>query len=152
MLSLATPRTVVYQATLSMGFPRREYWSGLPFPFSEDLPNSGIKTASQNHFSCVSCIAGRFIITWATKSIIDASLLAQVVKSLPAMEETWVWSLDLGRYPGEGNGNPLQYSCLENIPWTEEPGGLQSMGSQKVRHNWATNTFHFTFKLQKPNF
>ena len=34
----------------------------------------------------------------------------------------------LGRCPGEGNGNPLQYSCLEN-PWTEEPGGLQSMVS-----------------------
>ena len=29
----------------------------------------------------------------------------------------------LGRSPGEGNGNPLQYSCLENL-WTEEPGGL----------------------------
>ena len=36
-----------------------------------------------------------------------------------------------GRSPGEGNGNPLQYSCLE-IPWTEEPGRLQSMGSQRV--------------------
>ena len=35
-----------------------------------------------------------------------------------------------GRSPGEGNGNPLQYSCLE-ISWTEEPGGPQSMGSQK---------------------
>ena len=34
-----------------------------------------------------------------------------------------------GKSPGEGNGNPLQYSCLE-IPWTEEPGGLQSTGSQ----------------------
>ena len=32
------------------------------------------------------------------------------------------------RSPGRGSGNPLQYSCLENIPWTEEPGGLQSMG------------------------
>ena len=32
-----------------------------------------------------------------------------------------------GRSPGVGNGNPLQYSC----PWTEEPGGLQSVGSQK---------------------
>ena len=40
----------------------------------------------------------------------------------------------LGRSPGVGNGNPLQYSCLE-IPWTEEPGGLQSMGSQRVRHD-----------------
>ena len=43
-----------------------------------------------------------------------------------------------GRSPGEGNGNPLQYSCLEN-PMGEEPGGLQSMGSQRVRHNWATS-------------
>ena len=40
----------------------------------------------------------------------------------------------------EGNGNPLQYSCLE-IQWTEEPGGLQSMWSQRVRHDWATNSF-----------
>ena len=41
--------------------------------------------------------------------------------------------LGLGRSPGEGNGNLLQYSCLGN-PWTEESGGLQSMGSQK---NWT---------------
>ena len=35
---------------------------------------------------------------------------------------------------GEGNGNPLQYSCPEN-PRTEEPGGLPSMGSHRVGHN-----------------
>ena len=40
----------------------------------------------------------------------------------------------LGRSPGEKDSNPLQYSCLET-PWTEECGGLQSIGSQKVRHN-----------------
>ena len=39
----------------------------------------------------------------------------------------------LGRSPGGGNGNPLQYSCLR-IPGTEEPGGLQSMGLHRVRH------------------
>ena len=44
----------------------------------------------------------------------------------------------LGRPPGGGCGNPLQYSCLENSPWTEEPGRLQSMGSQRVGHNWET--------------
>ena len=54
-----------------------------------------------------------------------ASLVVQTVKNLPAMQETWVQSLDcnvgdvgsipgLGRSPGEGNGNPFQYSCLEN--------------------------------------
>ena len=44
----------------------------------------------------------------------------------------------LGRSPGEGNGDPFQDYCLE-IPWTEEPGRLQSMGSQRVRHGWATS-------------
>ena len=44
-----------------------------------------------------------------------------------------------GRSPDEGRGNPLQHSCLEN-PWTEEPGGLQSMGLQTVGHdNRVTN-------------
>ena len=42
--------------------------------------------------------------------------------------------LGLGQSPGEGHGNPLQYSCLENS-MTEEPDGLQSIGSQRVRHD-----------------
>ena len=42
----ATPWTVVHQAPLSMGFSRQEYWSGLPFPTPEDLPNPGIKPTS----------------------------------------------------------------------------------------------------------
>ena len=45
----------------------------------------------------------------------------------------------LGRYPGEGNGYAFKYSGLENS-WTEEPGRLQSMGSQKVGHDWVTFT------------
>ena len=39
-----------------------------------------------------------------------------------------------GKFPGEVNDNPLQYSCLE-IPWTEEPGGLQSKGCKRIGHN-----------------
>ena len=39
-----------------------------------------------------------------------------------------------GSFPGEGNGNPLQDSCLDN-PMDREPGGLKSMGSQRVGHN-----------------
>ena len=46
-----------------------------------------------------------------------------------------------GRSPGRGNGNPLQYSCLE-ILWTEEPGGLQSMGSQELDTTEATKHIH----------
>ena len=41
----------------------------------------------------------------------------------------------IGRSPAEGHGNPLQYSCLKKSPWTEEPGGLQSMGLQGVVHD-----------------
>ena len=41
---------------------------------------------------------------------------------------------------GGGHGNPLQYLAWE-IPWTVEPGGLQSTGSQRVRQEWATDTF-----------
>ena len=43
-----------------------------------------------------------------------------------------------GRFPGEGNNSPLQLAW--KIPWTEEPGRLQTMGSQRVVHDWATNT------------
>ena len=50
----------------------------------------------------------------------------------------------MGRSPGEGNGNPLQYSCLENPINRGEPGGLQSMGLQRVRHDWATFTHSLT--------
>ena len=44
----------------------------------------------------------------------------------------------LGRSPGGGNGKLLQYSCLEEILWTKAPDGLQSMGSQRVRHDSIT--------------
>ena len=48
-----------------------------------------------------------------------------------------------GRSPGEGNGNPLQYSCLENPMDGEAWCRLQSMGSQRVGHNWVTSLFTF---------
>ena len=59
------------------------------------------------------------------------------VKNLPANAGDASLIPELGRSPGERNGNPLQYSYLENL-WTEEPGGLQSMGLQRVRHDLAT--------------
>ena len=45
-LTLAIPCTVAHQAPLSMGFPRQEYWNGLPFPSPDDLPNLGIEPGS----------------------------------------------------------------------------------------------------------
>ena len=46
MSDSATPWTVAHQASLSVGFPRQEYWSGLPVPSPGDLPDSGIKPGS----------------------------------------------------------------------------------------------------------
>ena len=66
--------------------------------------------------------------------LLGVSLVAQRAKNLPAMQETWVWSL--------GWEDPLEKRMATHssvlvwrIPWTEEPGGLQSMGSQRVRYN-----------------
>ena len=66
--------------------------------------------------------------------IIWASLVAQMVKNVAAMQETRVQSL--------GQEDPLEEGMATHsgilawrVPWTEEPGGLQSAGSQRVRHN-----------------
>ena len=70
----------------------------------------------------------------------QASLVAQRLKHLPPMREILCSIPGLGRSPGEENGNPLQYSCLENPmgrgAWY---GSLQSTGLQRVGHNWATS-------------
>ena len=47
----ATPGTVAYQAPLSIGFSRQEYWSGLPFPSPGDLPDPGIEPGSPRRFN-----------------------------------------------------------------------------------------------------
>ena len=63
-----------------------------------------------------------------------ASLVAQAVKNLPAMQETWVQSL--GQEDPLEKGMATHSSILAwRIPWTEEPDGLQSMGSQRVGHD-----------------
>ena len=71
-----------------------------------------------------------------------ASLVAQVVKKLPSMQETCVWSL--------GREEPLEKRMATHssilawrIPWTGEPSGLQSIRSQRVRQDWVSNIFTF---------
>ena len=59
------------------------------------------------------------------------SLVAQTVKNLPAVQETWVRSLGL-KDPLEKRTAPHSGILAWRIPWTEEPGRLQSMGSQRV--------------------
>ena len=73
------------------------------------------------------------------------SLVAQRVKRLPTMWKTWVRSL--------GQEDPLKKEMVAHtsvlawrIPWTEEPGGLQSMGSQRGGHDWATSLLSLSCK------
>ena len=76
--------------------------------------------------------------------MLGAFLVGQLVKKPPAMWETWVLFLGWEDPPEEGmatNSSILAW----RIPWTEEPGGLQSIGSQRVRHDWATK--HSTAQL-----
>ena len=78
-------------------------------------------------------------------SSINISLVfpvAQLLKNLPSMKETWVRSL--------GWEDPLEKEMATHssilawrIPWMEEPGGLQSTGSQRVGHDWATSLSDF---------
>ena len=85
----------------------------------------------------------RSLITSLKKKKLS-SLIAQMVKKSPAMQETWVWSL--------GWEDPLEKEMATHytilawiIPWTEEPGRLKSRGSQRIRHDWVT------FTLKKKN-
>ena len=61
----STPWTVAHQAPLSIGFPRQKYWSGLPLPLPQDLPDSGIELTSP----VSPALAGRFFTT-ETKQLV----------------------------------------------------------------------------------
>ena len=65
---------------------------------------------------------------------IDSCLVVQMVKNLPAMQETRVQSLSQ-KEPLEKEMTTHPSILAWRIPWTEEPGKLQSMGSQRIRHN-----------------
>ena len=75
---------------------------------------------------------------WYVLNFCRASLVAQRLKHLPAMWETWVRSL--GReYPLEKEMATHSSILAWRIPWTEKPSRLQSTGSQRVGHDWATS-------------
>ena len=78
--------------------------------------------------------------------LLVASLVAQTVKCLSTMRETRVRSLGW-EDPLEKEMATHSSTIARKIPWTEEPCRLQSMGSQKVGHDWATS-----LSLSRPKF
>ena len=113
-----TPWTADHQAPRSMGFCRQEYWSGLPFPSppGKHALRQGQKKKKREQKAKVPegkkiCHALRERDSASPDSLV--LILVQMVKNLPAMQ-IWVQSLGWEDPPGERNGNPTQYSCLEN--------------------------------------
>ena len=87
---------------------------------------------------CLTFMEAHLPKNFRTYTFFQASLVAQMAEHLPAMQETQVWSLS-GEDPLEKE-IAAHFSVLAwRIPWTEEPGRLQSMGSQRVGHDWVTS-------------
>ena len=128
---LVTPWTVAHQAPPSMGFARQECWSGVPLP----SPNSEISQSQRDKYSNLYTI----LLIWLP-------LVAQTVKRLSTMRETWVQALGW-EDPLEKEMTIHSSTIAWKIPWTEEPGRLQSIGSQRVGHDWATSLHFFCFIL-----
>ena len=62
---------------------------------------------------------------------VKVSLVTQLVKNPPAMQETWISIPELGQSPGGGHGNPLQYSCLENPHGQRNLAGYSPWGHKE---------------------
>ena len=101
-----TPWTAAGQTPLSMGFPRQEYWSGLPFPSPRNLPDPGIKPTSP-------ALGGRFFTTKPPE------------KPLQMQETQETQVRPLAQEDPLEEGMATHSSILAwRIPWTEEPSGL----------------------------
>ena len=82
--------------------------------FLHDPVDVGNLISGSSAFSKTSLNIWKFTVHILLKPGLENSLVAQRLKRLPPMQETWVRSLGQEHSPGEGNGNPLQYSHLEN--------------------------------------
>ena len=81
-------------------------------------------------------------------SLDGASLVAQMVKNLPAVQETCLWSLR--QEASMEKGMATHSSILTwRIPWTEEADRLESMKLQRIRHDWVSNVFTFSMSLKE---
>ena len=135
--------TAASQAIPSMVFSRQEYWSGLAISFSRGIFLTQGSTPGLLHCTLYPLShQGELDHSALFKQSSQSSLVAQMVNNLPATQETWDWSL--GQKDPPEKGMAAQSSILAwTTPWTEEPGRLPSMGSQRVGQDWAGNTLKY---------
>ena len=98
--SLATPWTVACQTPLFMAFSRQEYWNELPCPPPGDIPHPGIEPAYPHILHLLHCMRILYALSHPGSPLLASILYLKVNFSLSCI--------------GEGNGKPLQCSCLEN--------------------------------------
>ena len=104
-----------------MEFSRIEYWSGLPFPSPGDLPDPGIEPGSPSLLVVSLPFERMFPLTkWYSERPLPSSHLCHQLS---------LWQ--------EKAMTPHSGTLAWKIPWTEEPGGLQSKGSLRVGHDWS---------------
>ena len=129
------------QAPVSMGFPRKEYWSGLPFPSPGDLPNPGIKPESP-------ALTGVFFITEPPGKPSHEPTFGQnhLPQSLFYNKALTSSCNLLTTTPGEGNGNPLQHSCLESsrdrTAWWATVHGVAQSWTRLMQLSMYTSTLN----------
>ena len=115
----------------------------------QDLKTNGNKAWTSLVAQLIICLQcrGPWFNCWAGKipwrrdrppiPVFLASLVAQLVKNPPAMRETWV-----GKIPWRRVWLSTPVFLLGESPWIEEPGGLQSLESQRVGHDWTIKDKH----------
>ena len=131
-----TPFPIFNQSVISCPVLTVASWPANQF-LRKQVKESGIPTSWRIFHS----------LLWSTQSQVWVSQIVQMVKNLPAMGETWVWFLGW-EDPLEKGMAMLSSLLTWRTSWAEEPGGLQSMESQRVGRNWVTATFTFTFFIQ----
>ena len=83
-LTLCNPMTIAHQAPLSVGFPKQEYWSGLPFPTPRDLPDLGFELESRT-------LTGGFFAT------VPPGIITCIEKYIPKRKKLNNWKLQLNK-------------------------------------------------------
>ena len=103
--------------------------------------------SSKNFFFSLGDDSGWFPFVYGSDTLSRAFLVAQSVKNLPAVQEIWVQSW-IRKIPWKRKWQPTPVFLPGESPWTEEPGGLQSMGSQRVGQDWATKHRNITERIK----
>ena len=157
--------TVIFYLLLTVGFTYT-MWRARTYGQGDPLRNACARAGTGSPFppiascsahgysgSCVdlllnsTCFFSQFFFVffflWSKHSL-SLCLRVSMVKNLPAMQQTWVWPQDQ-EDPLEKEMETHSSILAWRIPWTEKPGRLQSMGLQRVKHDWATNTAHISF-------